>query len=169
MDNNGSERIISSDHMGMGHEIGSVDAAGSSPGHGAVKVDTVIIDLTTSPVKVGKVNVADIQIRVAVNTFECLAICDDAGTLEVSVERDPSKDGVPTIPVVSSPSLDEFSNTSPICETFKHIKGIDELDLLALPFSKKKLKKLKKQKLADKSAIPSSVVDTISHYIMEID
>ena len=147
MDTNGSERIICSDHIGLGPDTGSIDAADSSPVYGSVKVDTVIGDLITSPVKVGQVNVVDIPIRLDGNTYECLVVYDDVATLEVAVECDPSRDGIPTIPVISGPppdgavsslsgvrsldyyrpglpSLAEFSDTSPNCETFKHIKGM---------------------------------------------
>ena len=133
-----------------------------------------------------------LPIRLTGNTFECLAISDDVGTLDIAVEHGPSKYGSPTIPVVSVPplagvvsplsgagsldstrpglpSITEFSDTSPNCETFKHIKRIDELDYSSLPLSKRKLKKMKKQKHVAKSANASSVVDTNIPYIMEID
>ena len=126
------------------------------------------------------------------NTFESLAICEEAGTLEVAVEQCPSSYGSHTIPVgtdtfnadVTStingvgpldsskpdlPNVSDFSDTSPSFETFKHIKRIDELDYLSLPMSKKKLKKLWKQKHSKKSANASRAEDTISPYIMEID
>ena len=78
--------------------------------------------------------------------------------LDIAIDRGPSSYGSPTIPVVSGPTLDgvvsplsgvgsldssraglpciaEFSDSSPNCETFKHIKGIDELDYPSLPLS----------------------------------
>ena len=146
---------------------GYVDAAGSSSMSGPVIVAADIVNHITTPVKAGEDKVADIPKRLTGNTFECLAICEDSGTLEVDVERDPSRYGSPTIPVVSDtsiagvistlagvgsldaskpnlPDLADFSDTSPNYETFKHIKRIDELDYLSLPLSMKKLKKLKK-------------------------
>ena len=40
---------------------------------------------------------------------------------------------------------EDFSNTSPIIDTFKHIQRVDELDFTPVPLSRKKLKKLKKR------------------------
>ena len=192
MDTHDSERIICPDHNDIGPATGYVDAAGSSPVSGSVSVVADIGDLFTNLVKAGKVKVTDIPIRLTGNTFECLSICDDADTLEVVVERGPSRYESPTRPVVSGtplagvvsplsgvgsldsskpglPNLAYFSDTSPNCETFKHIKRIDELDYLSFPLSKKKLKKHKKQKHVAKSANASSVVVTNSPYIMEFD
>ena len=64
-------------------------------------------------------------------------------------------------------NIADFSDTSPICDTFKHIKRVDELDYL--PLSKKKLKKLRKREHATKSANLSSSVDNNSPYIDDID
>ena len=180
------------DHIDMRPAKGYVDVAGSSPVSGTVNVDVDIDNHITTSGKAGNVKVADIPKRLTGNTFECLAICEDAGNLEVAIDRGPPKYGSPTISVVSDttipnvistlsglgsldyskpylPNIADFSDTSPIYETFKHIKRIDELDYLTLPLSKKKLKKLKKQKHADKSTNSSSSVDTISPYIVDID
>ena len=47
------------------------------------------------------------------------------------------------------PDTAEYSDTSPICDTFKLVKRIDELDYSpTLPLSKSKLKRLKKQRRA---------------------
>ena len=67
------------------------------------------------------------------------------------------------------PSVAEFSDSSLKCETFKHIKRIDELDYPSLSLSKKKLKKLKKQRHVAKSTNASNDVDSSIPYIMEID
>ena len=69
-------------------------------------------------------------------------------------------------PMLDLTNIAEFSDTSPVCETFKQVKRIDELDYL--PLSKKKLKKLRKQEHATKSANSSSRMDTIP-YIVGID
>ena len=89
------------DHIDMSPANGYVDAAGSSPVSGTVNADADIDNHITNPGKAGNVKVADISERLSCNTFECLAICDDAGNLEVGVERGPPKYGSPTIPVVS--------------------------------------------------------------------
>ena len=109
-------------------------------------------------------------------------MCDDAGNLEVVVDRTIADNSDTTDPNVisnlsgvgsfDSSNLDllniaDFLDTSPICETFKHIKRIDELDCLSL--SKKKLKKLRKREHATKSANLSSSVETTSPYIVDID
>ena len=46
--------------------------------------------------------------------------------------------------------VDDFSDSSPILDTFKQIKRVDELDFTPVPISRKKLKKLKKRSLAPK-------------------
>ena len=97
MDTHDSETIICPDHKDSGPATGYVAAAGSVSGV------TDIGDPITTPVKAGKVKDVVIPIRLTGNTFECLAICDDAGTQEVAVERGPSGYGSPTIPVVSNP------------------------------------------------------------------
>ena len=43
----------------------------------------------------------------------------------------------------------DFSDTSPIIDTFRHIKRVDELDFTPVPLSRKKLKKLKKRSPAN--------------------
>ena len=51
----------------------------------------------------------------------------------------------------SDPSTStDYSNTSPILDTFKHIKRVDELDFTPVPLSKKKIKQMKKRNLASK-------------------
>ena len=169
----------------------------STPISGSDSVVAGIGDLITSPVKAGsdkyiKVKVDYNPIRLTGNTFECLALSDDVDPLDIAVERGSSRYGSPTILVDSVPSLTgiisplsragtldstrpglpsitEFSDTSPNCEMFKHIKRIDELDYSSLSLSKRKLKKLRKQKHVSKSANASSLGDTNIPYIMEID
>ena len=72
------------------------------------------------------------------NTFECLA--------QSEVEET-------TIALVSSRfepnNNSEFSDNSPIIDTLKHIKKVDELDFTPVPISRKKLKKLKNRTLAN--------------------
>ena len=60
------------------------------------------------------------------NTFKCLAQSEEEETTS-----DPN-------------NTSEFSDNSPILDTFKHIKRVDELDFTPVPISRKKLKKLKK-------------------------
>ena len=170
------------DHIDMRPAKGYVDVDDSSPVRCTVNVDADIDNHITTPNKARNVKVDVIPERLTGNTFECLAICDEAGNLEVAID--------PSITVVSDtiipndistlsglgsldsskpdlPTIADFSDTSPICETFKHIKRIDELDYLLL--SKKKLKKLRKQKHATKSANSISSMDTRSPYIVDID
>ena len=186
---NDSAKSACPDHV----EGSDVDADDSSPVRGTVNLDAD--NHITTPNMAGNVKVDAIQTG---NTFECLAICEEAGNLEVAIDptiTDVSdttiqKVAVDTIAIATdtttpnvistlsgggsleSPKLDlaniaEFSDTSPVCETFKQVKRIDELDYL--PLSKKKLKKLRKQEHATKSANSSSRVDTISPYIVGID
>ena len=78
--------------------------------------------------------------KVPGNTFECLAPREEECPREAAVKYiatsryDPNSD---------------FSDTSPIIDTFKHIKRVDELDFTPVPLSKKQLKKLKKRNLAN--------------------
>ena len=44
----------------------------------------------------------------------------------------------------------DYSDSSPILETFKHIRRVDELDFTPVPLSKKKIKQMKKRNLASK-------------------
>ena len=81
-------------------------------------------------------------IPLPVNTFECLAQSEEDCPSEVVKSLDTSRSDPNTIT--------DFSDTSPILDTFKHIKRVDELDFTPVPLSKKKLKKLKKQNLANK-------------------
>ena len=71
------------------------------------------------------------------NTFACLAQSEEEGPI---VEEGPL-----LIPTANT----EFSDTSPIIDTFKHIKMVDELDFTPVPLSRKKLKKLKKRSPAN--------------------
>ena len=168
-------------HFDKGPAKDYIVDADSSPVSKAVNTADEIDNHITTPGKAGNVHVSDIQERLTGNTFECLSICDDAGNPKVAVDTIAAGTDT-TIPNVistlsgvgslESPKLDlinivEFSDTSPVCETFKQVKRIDELDYL--PLSKKKLKKLRKQEHATKSANSSSRVDTISPYIVGID
>ena len=129
-----------------------MDAVGSVPANGSDSVVAGTGDLITTQVKVGsdkykKVNVVDNPIRLSDNTFECLALSDDVGPLAIVVDCASSSYGSPIITVVSDPSLTsisshpngpgsldssrpglpsitEFSDSSPNCETFKHVKRI---------------------------------------------
>ena len=92
------------------------------------------------------VSIADEEIRSANevnlpklpgNTFECLAQIEEELPSEVTKSKD-------------SYRSEDFSDTSPIIDTFKHIKRVDELDFTPVPLSKKKLKKLKKMNLSNK-------------------
>ena len=71
------------------------------------------------------------------NTFECLAQSEEECPSEVAKSKTTSRS-------------EEFTDTSPIIDTFKHIKRVDELDFTPIPLSKKKLKKLKKRNLVNK-------------------
>ena len=170
------------DHIDMRPTQDFVDNADSTPTGRAVKAAENIECLITSPGKVGNVKDTDIQGRLTGNTFECLTMCDDAGNLEAAVDRTIADNSDTTDPNVfsnlsgvgtlDSSNLDlqniaDYSDTSPVCVTFKHIKRIDELD--CLPLSKKKLKKLRKREHATKSANRSSSVETTSPYIVDID
>ena len=81
----------------------------------------------------------------SVNNFECLTLCEDSASLEGGGE------GASTSYKI--PEAAEYSNTSPVCDTFKLVKRIDELDYSPRqPLSKSKLKRLKKQHRASKLA-----------------
>ena len=67
------------------------------------------------------------------NTFACLA---------QNEEEDPNEEEGP-LPTPTANT--DFSDTSPIIDTFRHIKRVDELDFTPVPLSRKKLKKLKKR------------------------
>ena len=170
------------DHIDMRPVQDFVDNADSTPMRRDIKAVENIECLITSPGKAGNVKDTDIQERLTGNTFECLTRCDDDGILDVPVDRTIADISDTTDPNINSNltglgSLDssnlylqnvaDFSDTSPVCETFKHIKRIDELDYL--PLSKKKLKKLRKREHATKSANLSNSVKTTSPYIVDID
>ena len=67
------------------------------------------------------------------NTFACLA---------QNEEEDPNEEEGP-LPTPTANT--DFSDTSPIIDTFRHIKRVDERDFTPVPLSRKKLKKLKKR------------------------
>ena len=48
---------------------------------------------------------------------------------------------------IAIPEIAEYSDSSPVCDSFKLVKRIDELDFTPqpLPLSKSKLKRLRKQ------------------------
>ena len=92
----------------------------------------------------GKTHGSDVQHKLPGNTFECLAQSEEDCPSEVAKNLE----GVISEPNVSA----DFSDTSPTLHTFKHVKRIDELDFTPVPLSKKKLKKLKKQKQIAKQA-----------------
>ena len=79
--------------------------------------------------------------KVPGNTFECLAQREEECPIEV-VEAIVTSRYDPN-------TISDFSDTSPIIDTFKHIKRVDELDFTPVPLSKKKLKKLNKMNLAN--------------------
>ena len=71
------------------------------------------------------------------NSFECLAQCEVEEVDEAKEACSPNNNS-------------EYSDNSPLLDTFKHIKRVDELDFTPVPMSRKKLKKLKKRSLACK-------------------
>ena len=75
----------------------------------------------------------DVPPKLQGNSFACLALSEEEGP---TVEEEPR-----SVPIVST----DFSDTSPIIDTFRHIKRVDELDFTPVPLSRKKLKKLKKR------------------------
>ena len=75
----------------------------------------------------------DVPPKLQGNSFACLALSEEEGP---TVEEEPLP-----VPIVST----DFSDTSPIIDTFRHIKRVDELDFTPVPLSKKNLKKLKKR------------------------
>ena len=78
------------------------------------------------------------------NTFECLALSEEECPSEVAKNLD--------VPIPGAKVSADFSDTSPTFHTFKQVKRIDELDFTPVPLSKKKLRKLKKQKHLSKEA-----------------
>ena len=80
-----------------------------------------------------KASEVDAPLKLHGNTFACLA---------QSEEEDPKEEAGP-LPTPTANT--DFSDTSPIIDTFRHIKRVDELDFTPVPFSRKKLKKLKKR------------------------
>ena len=158
----------------------AVNSAGSSPVSKVGNSVNDIVNHITTPGKARNIKDPDIQERLTSNTFACLSICDDAGIPEIAVDTiavvkdttipnisTPSGVGPLESPMLDHTNIAEFSDTSPVCKTFKQVKRIDELDYLQL--SKKKLKKLRKKEHATKSANSSSRMDTISPYIVGID
>ena len=102
----------------------------------------------------GPVQVGAIGGETSLNTFECLTLIEDSASLEGGEE----------LASTSYRILEtaEYSDTSPICDTFKLVKRIDELDFSpSQPMSKSKLKRLKKQHRASKLTDGKKV--TISH------
>ena len=147
--------VKGSDHNGSVLVSGKVKVADFTPDRGSVRVEASIGDLVNIPIpaKAGsdeyrKVIGVESPTRLTGTTFECLAIGEDDGPLDRTIVPSPTLlSGVG--PLDSSrpaiPSNADFSDSSTICETFKHIKRVEELDYPSLPISKKKLKKLKKQ------------------------
>ena len=80
-----------------------------------------------------KASEVDAPLKLHGNTFACLA---------QSEEEDPKEEAGP-LPTPTANT--DFSDTSPIIDTFRHIKRVDELDFTPVPLSRKKLKKLKKR------------------------
>ena len=80
-----------------------------------------------------KASVVDAPLKLHGNTFACLA---------QSEEEDPKEEAGP-LPTPTANT--DFSDSSPIIDTFRHIKRVDELDFTPVPLSRKKLKKLKKR------------------------
>ena len=88
-----------------------------------------------------RLEVEDIRVAIEIdvppklygNTFACLAHSEEEG------------------PSGEEGTLNtDFSDTSPIFDTFRHVKRVDELDFTPVPLSRKKLKKLKKRSPANK-------------------
>ena len=88
------------------------------------------------------------------NRFECLDISEDLTIEVVGVTSTDAPTVAPTDEVADMvstgtvlPNTSEYSDSSPIYNSFKQVKRIDELDFTPqpLPLSKSKLKRLKKQ------------------------
>ena len=117
------------DQIDMKPAKGYVDAADSSLVSSTVNAADDIVNHITNPGKTENVKVTDIQERLTGNTFECLTICDDAGSLEVAVDSNVAVVSDTTIPNVIStlsglgslesskpdlPNIANFPDTSPI-------------------------------------------------------
>ena len=117
------------DHIAVRLEKDCIGATDSSPMSIAVNA----VDDHTIPGKAGNVQNSDIQGRLTGNTFECLTISDDASNLEESVDQTTAVVSVTTTPNLNSTlrglvslesskldlsNIADFSDTSPICETF---------------------------------------------------
>ena len=113
--------------------------------HAATETTCPVSIPTVAHAKAGiQLNVEDINAAIEVgippklhgNTFACLSQNEEEGPI---MEEGPQ---------LSPTANTDFSDTSPIIDTFKHIKKVDELDFTPVPLSRKKLKKLKKRTLA---------------------
>ena len=112
----------------------------------SIVVDSIIESIIVHPSIISQhssIKVGAIGGEASFNTFECLTLSEDSTSL----------DGGEDLASTSYEILDteEYSDTSPICNTFKLVKRIDELDYSpSQPLSKSKLKRLKKQHRASK-------------------
>ena len=105
----------------------------------------------------GPVQVGAIGGETSLNTFECLALIEDSASLEGGEELASTSYGIV--------ETAEYSDTSPICDTFKLVKRIDELDFSpSQPMSKSKLKRLKKQHRASKLTDGKKVTISIDFF-----
>ena len=113
--------------------------------HAATETTCPVSIPTVAHAKAGiQLNVEDINAAIEVdippklhgNTFACLSKNEEEGPI--------MEEGPQLFPTANT----DFSDTSPIIDTFKHIKKVDELDFTPVPLSRKKLKKLKKRSLA---------------------
>ena len=85
-----------------------------------------------------------------VNRFEYIAITDEvAETTNTDASTVTPSDEVTDVASIGIAILEiaDYSDSSPVCESFKLVKRIDELDFTPqpLPLSKSKLKRLRKQ------------------------
>ena len=108
--------------LAAGNSISSVDSLATIP--------------TVTHAEVGiRLDLEEVRLAIEVddppklhgNTFACLAQNEEEGP---SVEEGPLP-----VPIANI----DFSDTSPIIDTFRHIKRVDELDFTPVPLSRKKL------------------------------
>ena len=97
-------------------------------------------------------NLETVPIKVHDNTFDCLASSEGVSTISISEE--------PMGLSTTLPITDDYSDTSPTCDTFKQVKRIDEMDYSSSSWSKSKRKKMRRRNRISKSVMYSNVVDT---------
>ena len=160
-----------SSSKGVRHGNGEEEIADFRAGHQKVYnpvkelnegVDSVIDSIRDCPsivppvtsIKTGvKVNGGDASLKLPSNTFEYLALSEVSAPLDDVVQLASTSFVIP--------NTADYSDTSPNCDTFKHIKRIDELDYSPLPLSNSKLRRLKKHNRDPKHVDGRSIA--ISH------